>query len=535
MFQFNRLSSVVWALATALSLSLALGMLEPIAASAQSASDDINVAAIDAYISNKMQTPRIPGVSVAVVKDDQVLYLKGYGEADPAGHPVTPQTPFVIGSISKSFTALAVMQLVEAGQVDLDAPVQRYLPWFRLADPKASMQITVRELLTMTSGISGNGALATFTWTDDDAGALDRHVRYLSNVGVDFPPGQGLEYSNGNYTTLGAIIQAVSGQSYEDYVQQQILAPLDMQHTYLSEDEARAHGMATGYMWWFGIPVATATPYSRGELPAGFIISSAEDMGHFIIAEMNGGRYRDRSVLSPAVHSVRPWFWSAFVRARRVLDPTAIGSKWWYLPAIVLPPIAMGLSYWVMTLIGTLIPEPSVAVTSIPLFVTLYLAAAVFEEGGWTAYATDPLLARWGAVRTSVVLGCVTAAFHIVPLMEAGRGPSWILGWSAGTVAQRVLIVWLYSNAARSVFASSVFHALINVSDSMLSPQRRSGPSYFGDGAERYGRERCIDMAPEKALRARTSDGLRLPCRREKRLVKDWLQLSPDSWRSWLL
>jgi CubicO group peptidase (beta-lactamase class C family) len=93
----------------------------------------------------------IPGVALAIVKDDQILYLKGYGQADPSGRPMTPQTPLILGSITKSFTALAVMQLVEAGKVELDAPVQKYIPWFRVADANASAQITVRQLLYQTS------------------------------------------------------------------------------------------------------------------------------------------------------------------------------------------------------------------------------------------------------------------------------------------------------------------------------------------------------------------------------------------------
>ncbi|HEX7774460.1 MAG TPA: serine hydrolase domain-containing protein, partial [Pyrinomonadaceae bacterium] len=87
------------------------------------------------------------------MKDDKIVYLKGYGQADPSGRPMTPQTPLILGSITKSFTALAVMQLVEAGKVELDAPVRRYIPWFRVADPNASAQITVRQLLYQTSGL----------------------------------------------------------------------------------------------------------------------------------------------------------------------------------------------------------------------------------------------------------------------------------------------------------------------------------------------------------------------------------------------
>jgi CubicO group peptidase (beta-lactamase class C family) len=119
--------------------------------------------AVDDYITAQIEASHIPGLSVALVKGDQIVYLKGYGQADPSGRPVTPQTPFIIGSISKTVTALAAMQVVEAGQVDVDAPVQRYLPWFRVDDPQASAQITVRSLLNHTSGHPQ--LTATFLWT----------------------------------------------------------------------------------------------------------------------------------------------------------------------------------------------------------------------------------------------------------------------------------------------------------------------------------------------------------------------------------
>jgi CubicO group peptidase (beta-lactamase class C family) len=104
--------------------------------------------------------------------------VQGYGVADPSGNPVTPHTPFMIGSITKAFTALAVMQLVEAGKVQLNSPVQRYLRWFRVADPVASAQITVRQLLTMTSGLPQ--LYETQLWTAQDDGVLERVVRVLA-------------------------------------------------------------------------------------------------------------------------------------------------------------------------------------------------------------------------------------------------------------------------------------------------------------------------------------------------------------------
>ena len=166
--------------------------------------EEVDTKAIDQYIESKLRWPRIPGLALAIVKDEKIVYLKGYGQADPSGRPMTPQTPLILGSITKSFTALAVMQLVEAGKVELDAPVRRYIPWFRVADPNASAQITVRQLLYQTSGLPM--LREPQFWTDQDAGALERTVRFLSDKQMSFPPGERFQYSNANYETAGLIV-----------------------------------------------------------------------------------------------------------------------------------------------------------------------------------------------------------------------------------------------------------------------------------------------------------------------------------------
>lgn len=203
--------------------------------------------------------------------------------------------------MSKSFTSLAVMQLVEAGKVELDAPVQRYLPWFHVADPTASARITVRQLLNHTSGIPANseneqkeGFLSTGNET------LEQYVRGLKTLALDRPVGTSFEYANTNYSVLGLIVQTVSGQSYETYIQQHIFAPLQMSHSFASEHDAGRDGLAQGYQVWFGFPVPTAQTYPRDLLPAGFLISTAEDMAHYLIAQMNGGQFEHTAVLSPA-------------------------------------------------------------------------------------------------------------------------------------------------------------------------------------------------------------------------------------------
>ena len=264
---------------------------------AQISGNKIDFKAIDTYIVEKMGVPRIPGLAVAIVKDDQIVYLKGYGEANSAGRPVTPQTSFIIGSVTKAFTALAVMQLVEAGKVKLDAPVQRYIPWFGVADSVVSAKITVRQLLNQTSGLPMLREPQFWTKLDDQA--LERTVRFLKTTKVDFPPGQSFGYSNANYETLGLIVQKVSGQLYEEYIKQSIFGPLDMRNSFVSQEEASQHEMASGYRWWYGIPFPDNFPYNRSELPAGYIFSSAEDMAHFLIAQMNSGKYRNARVLSP--------------------------------------------------------------------------------------------------------------------------------------------------------------------------------------------------------------------------------------------
>ena len=182
-----------------------------------------------------------------------------------------------MGSVTKSITALAVMQLVDAGAIRLDDPVQRYLPWFRVADPAASAQLTVRHLLIQTSGfsvVSGWTPLADFDARPD---ACERQVRALSSYKLGRPVGTAFEYSNVNYNILGLIIEAASGQSYASYVERHIFLPLEMRHSYTERASACRNGLATGHRYWFGTPVATPPlPISHGSLASGQLISCAE-------------------------------------------------------------------------------------------------------------------------------------------------------------------------------------------------------------------------------------------------------------------
>ncbi len=205
----------------------------------------LDLQVVDSFLQEEVKANRIPGVAVAIVQDDQIIFSKGYGEAF-AGKPVTPQTQFYLGSVSKGFTALAIMQLVEQGKLKLDAPVQKYLSWFQVADPNASSKITVRHLLNHTSGLSEAG--------DPNAGAytsnLEEQARLLKSVHPTSAVGSQFVYYNQNYRLLGLLIEQVSGESYGDYIRNHIFEPLGMLDSVA--DPADATNLASGYSRLFG-------------------------------------------------------------------------------------------------------------------------------------------------------------------------------------------------------------------------------------------------------------------------------------------
>jgi CubicO group peptidase (beta-lactamase class C family) len=279
---------------------LTLAMVPPAvsAGAAPTTNTPSDFAAIDAYIDAQMRALRIPGLALGIVQDDQIVHLKGFGIAGPDRSAVTSQTPFQLASLVKPMTGVAIMQLVEAGKIDLDAPVQRYLPWFRVADETASAQISVRHLLYHTSGLPGTVGIEYALSGDARPDALEIHARALRSVSLNRPVGLTYEYSNTGYQLLGLIVQQVSGQSYEAYMREHLFTPLQMQQTYTDWTEARSHGAATGYRYWFGVPLPGEIAIDRAGLPSGGLTASVEDVAHFVVAQLNGGRFGDTSILS---------------------------------------------------------------------------------------------------------------------------------------------------------------------------------------------------------------------------------------------
>jgi CubicO group peptidase (beta-lactamase class C family) len=255
-----------------------------------------DTATVDRWLEGQLSDAGIPGGSLVIVRDGRIVDERGFGTADPSGRPVTATTPFVIGSLSKSITALAVMQLVDAGEVALDSPVRRYLPEFRVADPAVSDRITVRDLLTHTSGLSTPVGIAPLTTAPT---SLDARVRDLATAELVSEPGTRYAYSNANYLVLGRLVEVVSGEPFGAYVQAHVFNPLGMAHAATDRATADAAGLTDAHRLWFGLADDHA-PLDRPDLvPAGWMTASADDLGRLLIAELDGGRYEGRSVVSP--------------------------------------------------------------------------------------------------------------------------------------------------------------------------------------------------------------------------------------------
>jgi len=260
----------------------------PAAAAAAAPAGQIDYPALDAAIAAQMSKHGLPGVALAVVEGDEVVYLKGYGTAGRS-RPMTTQTPMFIGSQSKSFTALAVVQLAAQGKIDLDAPVQTYIPWFQVDDPSASALITANHLLHHTSGLSEAGYAVLLP---DDA-TYEQAVRSLAHARLTAPLGTRFQYFNRGYSTLAYLVEVVSGERYADYLRAHVFVPLGMAHT--TADPASVTNVAQGYSRFFGFPVPVRQGVRDYEIGAGYIVSTAEDLARYAIAMKNGGA----GVLSP--------------------------------------------------------------------------------------------------------------------------------------------------------------------------------------------------------------------------------------------
>ncbi len=276
--------------------ALVLLLLGPLAVG-QAAPSAADLAAIDAFVVDRMRAHAIPGVALAITSGGEVVHARGFGDAG-GGQAMTADTPLYIGSIAKAFTGLAVMQLVEDGRLDLDAPVRAYLPWFEVADPDASARITLRHLLGHASGLSDLRYRDQPELADD--ATIEAGVRDLRRAVPIAAPGEAFHYFNPNYATLGHLVEVASAEPYAEYLHAHVLEPLGMERTFTDPDAARAAGLARGHLLAFGVAWPREQRFRAFALPAGYVVSTANDMARFLLAMNGGGALDGERVLSRA-------------------------------------------------------------------------------------------------------------------------------------------------------------------------------------------------------------------------------------------
>jgi CubicO group peptidase (beta-lactamase class C family) len=243
---------------------------------------------IEQFIEEQRERSQIPGMSVVIVEKGKTVLEKGFGYADlDSKEPVTEHTLFELGSTTKAFTGLAILQLEKAGLINRMDDVRKYLPWFTINNEGKPAAITIGQLLYHTSGISAR-TIALIPEDDTDR-ALEKTVRLLLGQQLDRKPGSSHEYATINYDVLGLVIEQVTKQSYEAYIKQHVLEPLGMTDSFAGIQPVLPSEMATGYRVGFLKPREYHPPIYRGNNPAGYLVSNSIDIAKWMNAQLGYG------------------------------------------------------------------------------------------------------------------------------------------------------------------------------------------------------------------------------------------------------
>jgi CubicO group peptidase (beta-lactamase class C family) len=292
-----------------------LSLVAPIPSMAQRKSEKAAPAAVakpglgdfDDFANQALKDWKVPGVAVAVVQGDKVILLKGYGYRDIEKRlPVTPDTLFAIGSITKSFTVTTLGMEMDEGKVDWDKPVRDYLPGFKLYDPVLTEQMTIRDLITHRSGLPRHDMV----WYSSDffrEGIISR-LQYLE---PNKPLRSTFQYNNLMFMTAGYIAGLLNGKSWEDTVRERILSPLGMNSTNFSlKDSQSSADFALPYRKGSDVkaevrrmPFDEQCPDRCAIGPAGEINSTVADMSRYVLFQLNRGKLAGKAAVGEQRHS----------------------------------------------------------------------------------------------------------------------------------------------------------------------------------------------------------------------------------------
>jgi CubicO group peptidase (beta-lactamase class C family) len=259
---------------------------------------DLDEADIDAIVTRSQHAWNVPGVAVAVVRDDRVIYLKGFGKrAVDEKEQVTPDTLFPIASCTKAFTTTAMAMLVSEGKLGWDDPVRKHVPNFHLADPLADSQVTLRDLVSHRTGVGSNDYLwYRSPWDREEV------VRRIGLVKPKYPFRGGFEYQSTMFTVAGMAVESASGEKWEDFVRERICTPLSMNAIAFTTAEAKKSGNLASPHRADGAGKASVIPgyaFARPE-PSGSIHASARDLAQWLRFHLGDGTFEGKRLVSAA-------------------------------------------------------------------------------------------------------------------------------------------------------------------------------------------------------------------------------------------
>ncbi len=255
------------------------------------------VQALQPFVEREIAEKELPGLSIAIIDDQQIVWAQGFGMADPQkAKPATARTVYRIGSVSKLFTDIGIMQLVERGELNLDAPITDYLPDFRPRNPFAT-PITLRQLMSHRSGLLREPPVGNYFETSQPS--LAATVRSLNETELVFEPNTHTKYSNAAIAVVGYLLEARSHQPFAKYLKGSVLDRMGLTHSSFEPDPNVIGDLAKAEMWTYdGLKFAAPT-FQLGMAPAGSMYSTVTDLGHFLSVLMAHGQTNDGALLKP--------------------------------------------------------------------------------------------------------------------------------------------------------------------------------------------------------------------------------------------
>jgi CubicO group peptidase (beta-lactamase class C family) len=272
-------------------------------ANAQELNIEKKLKGFDKTVENILKDWNVPGCGIGIIIKDRLAFAKGYGYRDlDRKLPVTPNTLFQIASNTKLFTATAIGFLVEEGKLDWDKPIKKYVPQIQFYNDELNASVTIRDMLSHRTGVSRHDNI----WYKSDFTRQELFDR-LKYLEPSIPLRQGHLYNNLMYAAAGQIIEYLSGQTWEEFVKDNILTPLNMTHSLFTVEEMqKQEDFMTPYYEKRDTNLLLQYPFytrQQGIGPAGSIISSINDLSNWLIAQMNGGKFNNKQIISSNIVS----------------------------------------------------------------------------------------------------------------------------------------------------------------------------------------------------------------------------------------